>query len=73
MFHRSTPTSLTLRQQPRGRNTAADHDLAAAITRSQPPAARGSFGDIPRYRRFSPANRFLEGGGLAGRSLDSSA
>jgi hypothetical protein len=29
------------------RNTAANHDLAAAITPSQPPAARGSCGDNP--------------------------
>jgi hypothetical protein len=57
MFH---PDPVDGREQPRGRNTAANHDLAAAITLSQPPAARGRCGTIPRYCRSSLANRFFE-------------
>jgi hypothetical protein len=42
-----------------GKNAAVDHDSAAAITLSQPPAAQGELRDNPRYRRPSPANRFF--------------
>ena len=51
------------------RITAANHDLAAGKLST----TRGARRAASHHRRSSPANRLFEGGGLASRSLDTSA